>query len=481
MKLKKIAALVAIAAGSAPAFATNGMNMEGYGPVATGMGGASFAYYNGNAGMINNPATLGLMPNGTSRLDIAVGGLHPSVTSKMTGMPDAESGGTSYLMPAVGYARKDGKLTWGAGMMAQGGMGTEYGSSSFLSGVPGIPTMMNAMAPPTGAANRSELGIGRVMVPVSYEVSPGFSVGGSADFLWGGLDLQMVMSGAMFRDFASGTSPAGVATGSMVTNLPAVMGAFQISDINWAQFDFSKGDNGMTQRLTTTGWAGNVGFVWQASPSVSVGGIYHAKTSLKDMEGSGTLNMNATTPGGAMTVPITGTLKVVDFQWPETYGIGVALQASDNLLLAADYKRIGWAKVMQHFHMSFVADATQANPAAQGMVSMQANAMEAMLNQNWDDQNVVMLGFAYKTSEALTVRGGLNLANNPVPNSFMNPLFPATVKNHVTVGFGYAFDKKASVDFSFTYAPEVSAANSGMGVTTTHSQTNWQLMYSNRF
>ena len=25
------------------AFATNGMNMEGYGPIATGMGGASFA------------------------------------------------------------------------------------------------------------------------------------------------------------------------------------------------------------------------------------------------------------------------------------------------------------------------------------------------------------------------------------------------------------------------------------------------------
>ena len=37
------------------------MNMEGYGPIATGMGGASMAYDNGTAAVINNPATLGLM------------------------------------------------------------------------------------------------------------------------------------------------------------------------------------------------------------------------------------------------------------------------------------------------------------------------------------------------------------------------------------------------------------------------------------
>ncbi len=82
MKLKKIAALLAAAGPmvvAAPAFATNGMNMEGYGPIATGMGGASMAYDNGTAGLINNPATLGLMKSGTTRLDVAIGGLHPDV------------------------------------------------------------------------------------------------------------------------------------------------------------------------------------------------------------------------------------------------------------------------------------------------------------------------------------------------------------------------------------------------------------------
>lgn len=481
MKMKKIAALLAAAGLSAPVFATNGMNMEGYGPVATGMGGASYAYDNGTAGLINNPATLGLMASGTSRLDIAVGGLHPDVVTRTPGLPDAKSGGDAYYMPAVGYVRKDGKLGWGVGMMAQGGMGTEYGSSSFLS--MGMPSMMGAMtAAPSGQGNRSELGIGRVMFPLTYDVSDKLRIGGTVDYLWGGLDIQMVMSGQMFSQFATpGGSRLGSATGSMVTNLPAVMGAFGMSDVNWAQFDFSEGDNGMKQQLKTTGWAGNVGFVWQAAPGLSVGAVYHAKTSLKDMEGNGTLRMNAVVGGTAMTVPISGKLRVVDFQWPETYGIGVAYQVNERMMLAADYKRIGWASVMRNFRMSFSADSVQANPAAQGMVAMGANALDATLVQNWDNQNVVMLGGSYKMSDALTLRLGVSFADNPIPNDYMNPLFPAIVKDHFTMGAGYAFSKASSVDFSLTHAPKVTATNPLMGVTTEHSQTNWQLMYSLRF
>ena len=482
MTLKKIAALLSIAGIASPAFATNGMNMEGYGPVATGMGGASFAYDNGTAGLINNPATLGLMASGTSRFDIAIGGLHPNVTSKMSGMSDADSDGTAYYMPALGYVRKDGKLTYGAGLMAQGGMGTEYGTSTFLSGNPGIPTMMGAMAGPTGQGNRSELGLGRVMFPLTYDVTDNFQLGGTLDYLWGGLDIQMVMSGQMFNQFATpGGTPLGSATGSMVTNLPAVMGAFGMTDVNWAQFDFSKSKNGMTQQLTTTGYAANVGFVWKVAPGLAIGGVYHAKTKLEDMEGTGTLRMNATVAGTPTTVPISGTLKVVDFQWPETYGFGVAYQLNDRILLVSDYKRIGWAKVMKNFRMSFTADSSQSDPAAQGMVGMGATAMDAILVQNWEDQDVFMFGGSFKANEALTLRAGVSIANNPIPDAYMNPLFPAIVKNHYMGGVGYAISNASAVNFSFTYAPEVTATNSNSGVTSTHSQTNWQLMYSQRF
>jgi len=410
--------------------------------------------------------------------------LHPDVTSKMAGMADAKSDGDAYYMPAVGYARKTGKLTYGIGMMAQGGMGTEYGKTSFLSNYQAASDFLGGPVSrgASGMENRSELGIGRLMFPLAFDVSDAFTIGGSIDYLWGGLDLQMVMSGAMFAQFTgfggASPSPLGSAGGSLVTAMSAAPpNGFGVTDVRWAQFDFSEGGNKMKQRLKTDGWAGNIGFTWKAAPNLTVGGVYHAKTSLGDMTGNGAMNMDVDSALGNGPMTIMGKLKVIDFQWPETYGVGIAYQANDRLLLAFDYKRIGWSDSMKNFKMQFVGEGnTGAMAGANGLI------MDANLNQNWDDQDVFMIGAAYKFNPALTLRAGLNLANNPVPDNYMHPLFPATIKNTLTLGFGYQFSPASSFDFSLTHAPKVSATNNNMGVTTTHAQSNnWQAMYSHRF
>ena len=102
------AAIAAVLANSA--YATNGMNLEGYGPVATAMGGASMAYDNGTAAVMNNPATLGLMADG-ARVDLALGMLGPEVKATVhtpNGDFGASSDANAFLMPALGYARKNG-------------------------------------------------------------------------------------------------------------------------------------------------------------------------------------------------------------------------------------------------------------------------------------------------------------------------------------------------------------------------------------
>jgi long-chain fatty acid transport protein len=58
MKLKKIAALVAIAAASGSAFATDGYFAHGYGMKAKGMGGAATAMASDAMGGANNPASM---------------------------------------------------------------------------------------------------------------------------------------------------------------------------------------------------------------------------------------------------------------------------------------------------------------------------------------------------------------------------------------------------------------------------------------
>lgn len=480
MRKTQLTIALAMIGFSASAFATNGMNLEGYGPIATGMGGASMAYDNGNAAVMNNPATLGLMSQG-NRLDLAIGVLGPDVESR-AGAANAPSGGDSYLMPAVGWSKKNGVMTYGVGMFAQGGMGTEYQAGSLMSAGSGLET-------------RSELGVGRLIFPLAYEANPNLIIAGSLDYVWAGLDLKMAMTGAQFGDMVAalgGTQTYGQAQGSMVQGLVnALTGGgglpgVALTGVDWSYFDFSD-TNDYTGRTKATGMAGKLGVVFKVNPQLNVGLTYHSKTSLGDLKGGATLSMQVDTAAGPgapalglpastnnLVLPITGEIKVVDFQWPETWGIGLAYKSSDRLMLAADYKRIGWKDVMKNFQMTFTADGSASNGAFANAV------LNATLYQNWDDQDVFSIGISYKYSDALTLRAGANIANNPIPDTYMNPLFPAIEQNHYTLGVGYAVNSDADINFSVTMAPSVTQTN-GQGVTVEHSQASWQLMYSKRF
>ena len=422
------------------AYATNGMNLEGYGPIATGMGGASMAYDNGVAAVMNNPATLGLMPEG-DRLDVAIGMLGPNIMAE-SGGAEAKSSANAFFMPAFGWAKKAGAMTYGVGMFSQGGMGTEYDANSLMDGGG------------SGKKVRSELGVGRVIVPLAYNVTPALTIGGSLDYVWASLDLKMAVPGSTFF--------------SMITNCsgPACAGLGPIAAAPWTRLDFSDSSD-FSGAAKGTGFGGKLGITYKVNSDVSVGAVYHSKTSLSDLE---TKANGADISASGMGTVGTGKISVRDFQWPETYGIGVAWNANKELQIVADIKRINWSDVMKSFNMTYEGP----------LAGAPGNTVDFAMLQNWKNQTVYELGVAYKVSEPLILRAGFNLSNNPIPDTYLNALFPATIKNQYTVGAGYMVSKASSVDFSYTYAPEVKQTN-GQGVTVAHSQTNAQLMYSYRF
>ncbi len=479
---KRIVSMAVVTALSAPfaVWATNGMNLEAYGPIAGGMGGAAFAYDNGTAAIMNNPATLDMMEEG-SRLDVAVGSLGPDVSSAMDGRPGANSSATAFYMPAVGWVTKRGALAYGVGVFAQGGMGTAYEADSFL----------------TAGSNetvRSEVGLGRFLIPLSYRVNDDFTMAGSLDYVWASMDLKMALSGAQFGDMLApvygGTQEYGKASGSMVGSMMGMVGTVldPSAPVNWARFDFSN-NSAFLGEAYGNGFAGKLGFTYRVGSRWTVGATYHAKTRLGDMttanaKVSMNVNMDLGLAGGgastgytAVAIPVSGRISVKNFQWPETYGIGAAFQATDRIMIAADVKRIGWASVMKNFEMSFVADANQANPLAAGFAGQ---TLDAVMFQEWEDQTVIALGASFQTTRELVLRVGYNGSTNPVPDEYLNPLFPATIENNYTFGGGYEINGASSVNASFTYAPKVSATN-GQGVSVSHSQINWQMMYSHLF
>jgi len=387
MQLNKLAATLAAAGLAVPslAMATNGMIMEGYGPIAAGMGGASMAYDNGSAALANNPATLGLMAEG-SRVDVMLGFVGPDVTTPMgTSRADA------FYMPAIGYVIKQGKLAYGAGIYGQGGMGTEYANGDM-----------------------AQVSVGRVIFPLAYAVSERFNVGGSVDIVWGGMDLVADLNG-------DGTK-----------------------DINF------KDDSDFTGKAKGYSLAAKLGFTYKLNDALTVGGVYQTASNLPDLKA--------------------GAYKVEGFDMPPTLALGLAWQASERLMAAVDLKDVMWGSSMNT--VTIYQDGTVVAP----------------FQQDWDDQIVLALGLSYQFSDAFTGRIGYNHGKNPIPDQFVNYLWPAIMENHYTAGFGYAFSKQSEFNLALSYVPEVSVTGTGLpppygngGMTIDHSQVNWQLMYSYKF
>lgn len=389
MQLNKLAATLAAVGLAVPslAMATNGMVMEAYGPIATGMGGAAMAYDNGTAAMANNPATLGLMADG-SRLDVMVGFVGPDVEATGLGKSDADA----FYMPAIGYAKKQGKLAYGVGIYGQGGMGTEYASGDM-----------------------AQVGVGRVIFPLAYSVNDRLNVGGSVDVVWGGMDLV-----ADLNPFNPGK-----------------------------EIDFED-DSDFTGKAKGYSLAAKLGFTYKLDDALTVGGVYQTAGNLPGLKGGG--------------------YKVEGFDMPAMLGLGLAWQANERLMVAADVKDVMWGSSIN-------------------TVTIYQNGMVvAPFKQDWDDQIVLSLGLAYRFSDAFTGRVGYNYGKNPIPDQNVNYLWPAIMEDHYTVGFGYAFSKQSELNFGLSYAPEVSVTGTGPqppmgngGMTIEHSQVNWQLMYSHTF
>lgn len=405
-------ALAGTALIAAPVYATNGMNLDAYGAVAGGMGGASLAYDNGNAAMMNNPATLGLRSEG-SRIGLGLTALLPDVKTTMWsaagGATTVESDGNLYLMPALSYIQKTGRFTYGAGVFAQGGMGTEWGSR--LSGG-------------TGLEQRSEIGFGRLMFPLAYNVNDALIVAAQVEHVWGSLDLNMI-------------NPK---TGDY--------------------YSFSN-DNDFTGEATGSGWAYKLGLLYRLTPDVAIGATYHSTTNINKVKGSGYVNTPATAAD----------FEVVDPEWPETYGVGMAWQASDTLMLAADIKVLRWSQSLDVFCLK---------------VNGQPACAAGGAPQHWDDQTVYLLGGQYRFARDWSLRMGYNHAASPVPDDTLNPLAPAIVESHFTLGLGWRMDGERQLDFALTYSPSASQTNPnlfGPGVAgeVTHEQITVRLDYDYRF
>jgi long-chain fatty acid transport protein len=395
---------------------------------------------------------------------VAIGILGPDITATNPAGQTAKSKATAFFMPALGYAERAGALTYGLGIFGQGGMGCRYEGSTWR----GLGYNLE---------NRTEVSVGRVIAPLSWQVNDKLIIAATADFVWAGMDLKMAMSGAQFFDLATPTSQQfGRASGGIVQGFGQIMQQMPAgTSVDYAYFNFCNG-NPFTGAAKGYGYAGKIGMVYRPTPELSFGLTYHTETELSDLKASGSnVSFQLNVPGmGHIPQTLTGDLRVRDFEWPAMAGIGLAWTPPGQWSFVADVREVFWREVMKAFTMSFLASGASTN----GNFANQS--LDATLFQNWDNQFIVQAGASFAATKAFTLRGGLNFSSNPIPDKYLNCLFPATIERHLTAGFSYRLNEASSIDCSATYGFKVTQTN-GYGITVSHRQLNTQLAYAWRF
>ena len=354
----------------------------------------------------------------------------------------------------------------GLGAKARGmggiGIGMSHGAESALANPAMITSVSGTEVSFGGTIFMPDVEFNGAQSDADLSVIPEVAIAQKAsdNFYWG---IGMFGTAGMGTDYRKDTS-ATSGTMNMVTNLQLMQFAVPLAykaegfsfgiapvlqygslDINY-EFMGNTVGAGVAQDL---GFGYNIGAAYEMN-GLTVGASYK---SAIEMEYDGQLS-GATAPFVAMGV-FPGAMSD-KLEQPAEIGVG-ASYTMDGHTFAVDYKRIEWSD-------------------AKGYKDF-----------NWDDQDVIILGYQY-AQDNWAIRLGYNHASNPIkdagamtfaqagaawaasgsvdPNDMyqyfggnaMNMFnllgFPATVEDHYTIGASYAFSKMTSLDLAYTYADE---------------------------
>ena len=114
-----------------------------------------------------------------------------------------------------------------------------------------------------------------------------------------------------------------------------------------------------------------------------------------------------------------------NFDIPENYGVGIAVEATPQWTIAADVQTIRYSQTP-----------SVGNPVANLFAKGQPLGSVGGPGFGWKDVTVFKLGAIHQVSKDLTLRGGLSFASQTVPESetFFNVLAPGVIRKHLSLG-----------------------------------------------
>ncbi len=139
------------------------------------------------------------------------------------------------------------------------------------------------------------------------------------------------------------------------------------------------------------------------------------------------------------------------FDMPASWGFGISVKPTPELMLGADFKRIEYSGVQ-----------SVGNPLSPLFSGKPFGAADGP-GFGWRDISVWKIGAVYQVSEKLTVRAGYGRSENPVPASqtLLNVLAPGVVRGHITGGATIKVSDKLDLTAYVMHAPRQTIRGEG--------------------
>ncbi len=185
---------------------------------------------------------------------------------------------------------------------------------------------------------------------------------------------------------------------------------------------------------TSFGVGFSLGYMGEIMPGVRVAASYFSQINMGHLDGYEGHLANQT-----------------DVDLPERVIVGLAVDATPNLTLMADYHWINWADIPavgNHFPGSFVLGA----PDGPGT--------------GWGEQGIVKLGVEYRHSDEWTFRAGFSQSNQlwESADNALNYFTPVTPETHIAIGATYRVSDNREWSFAFNRA--IGRGQVGTGLST---------------
>tara|TARA_R110002096_G_scaffold152824_13_gene316152 strand:+ start:7566 stop:8135 length:570 start_codon:yes stop_codon:yes gene_type:complete len=138
-----------------------------------------------------------------------------------------------------------------------------------------------------------------------------------------------------------------------------------------------------------------------------------------------------------------------DFDIPSNYGVGMAINFTDQLAVAFDVMRINYKDIdslsnpvpsVSEFTGGFSADRLLGAKDGVGF--------------GWRSITAYKLGVRYLVNDTVTLRMGANFGEEQIPrrSGLLNPISPAMPSKHLTAGFSYKSSQHSEWSFAVMHA-----------------------------